>query len=197
MRFPTKLRLVCSCNQTSSPAGVVDTSINEAALTGTDTKSEPDRLAEHFNCYFFFYKPSICAIAKNMKSLLVAQFLVAGGLTVASALPSLQSPRADQASNPYPRCRFVADWSQEDVLKDPTGFEQDLLFWEGKFHQNDVSYNSANGMTYDGTQLNWTTGARSNKHPFSAASKEVLGALYTQVFSLKYDRERDLSNSLI
>ncbi|KAG8423949.1 hypothetical protein J3458_000793 [Metarhizium acridum] len=109
-----------------------------------------------------------------MKSLFVKQFLVAGGLTVASALPSLQSPRADPTQGSYPRCRFAADWSQEAVLKDPSGFERDLLFWEGKFHQNNVAYNSVNGMTYDGTQLNWTTGARTQKHTFSAASKEAL-----------------------
>ncbi|KAL3956127.1 hypothetical protein ACCO45_008973 [Purpureocillium lilacinum] len=29
-------------------------------------------------------------------------------------------------------------------------------------------------MSYDGTQLNWTTGERTLKHPFSAASKEAL-----------------------
>lgn len=28
-------------------------------------------------------------------------------------------------------------------------------------------------MSYDGTQLDWTTGERTKKHPFSAASKEV------------------------
>lgn len=48
-----------------------------------------------------------------------------------------------------------------------------MLYWEGQFHQNNVSYNSANGMSYDGTQLDWVTGERTKKHPFSAASKEV------------------------
>lgn len=48
-----------------------------------------------------------------------------------------------------------------------------MLYWEGKFHQNNVSYNSENGMTYDGTQLDWTTGVATRKHGFSAASKEV------------------------
>jgi hypothetical protein len=61
----------------------------------------------------------------------------------------------------------------EQVLEDPDSFEWDLLYWEGKFHQNDVSYNSANGMSYDGTQLDLDTGERTKKHPFSAASKEV------------------------
>jgi hypothetical protein len=69
------------------------------------------------------------------------------------------------------------------VLKDPSGFEWQLLFWEGKFHQNNVSYNTANGMTYDGTQLNWTTGARTAKHPFSAASKEVIAILQGRLVS--------------
>lgn len=96
-------------------------------------------------------------------------------LLVAASLTSVSSLPADGSSNAggAPRCRFAADWSQKDVLKNPEGFEWDLLYWEGQFHQNDVAYNTANGMTYDGTQLNWTTGERTNKHPFSAASKEV------------------------
>ena len=55
-----------------------------------------------------------------------------------------------------------------------------MLYWEGKFHQNDTAYNVANGMSYDGTQLDWNTGVKSDKHPFSAASKEVsiLGKLF-------------------
>ncbi|TWU76020.1 hypothetical protein ED733_007185 [Metarhizium rileyi] len=113
-----------------------------------------------------------------MKPVLVTQFLTVCGLAVTSASASAQhsprSSRAEQTRNTSPRCRFAADWSQTDVLKDPGGFEWDLLFWEGKFHENDVAYNIANGMTYDGTQLNWTTGARTKKHPFSAASKEVI-----------------------
>jgi hypothetical protein len=112
-----------------------------------------------------------------MKSALVAQFIVACSLTTASAFPSSQSRRGDQTVHKSPKCRFAADWSQKDVLKNPSGFEWDLLFWEGKFHQNDVAYNTANGMTYDGTQLNWTTGAGTKKHPFSAASKEVIGSV--------------------
>lgn len=72
-----------------------------------------------------------------------------------------------------PSCRFALDWTQEDVVRRSEWFEWDVLYWEGKFHQNDVSYNSANGMSYDGTQLDWETGERTKKHPFSAASKEV------------------------
>lgn len=109
-----------------------------------------------------------------MKSLFVAQWLAAFGFTATSALPSTQSPRDAQTQGRSPRCRFAADWSQKDVLKNPDRFEWDILFWEGKFHQNDVGYNTANGMTYDGTQLDLTTGARTTKHPFSAASKEVI-----------------------
>src|SRR2546429_6582988 len=46
--------------------------------------------------------------------------------------------------------------------------------WEGQFHQDDVGYNTANGMSYDGTLLNGITGVATEKHPFSAASKESL-----------------------
>jgi hypothetical protein len=72
-----------------------------------------------------------------------------------------------------PACRFASQYSQQDVLKDPGRFIQDLLYWEGQFHRNNVSYDTGNGMSYDGTQIDWTTGAATQKHPFSAASKEV------------------------
>lgn len=94
--------------------------------------------------------------------------LLANGFLWLSTADALASKR-----NWGPSCRFALDWTQEDVLKHSEWFEWDLLYWEGKFHQNDVSYNSANGMSYDGTQLDWKTGERTKKHPFSAASKEV------------------------
>lgn len=72
-----------------------------------------------------------------------------------------------------PSCRFARQYTQQEILKDPSNFINDMLYWEGKFHQNNVSYNSYNGMSYDGTNLNFTTGERTIKHPFSAASKEV------------------------
>ncbi|KAM3448251.1 hypothetical protein MY3296_007934 [Beauveria thailandica] len=80
---------------------------------------------------------------------------------------------ATPSSSP-PSCRFALDWTQDEVVKNSDQFEWHLLYWEGQFHQNDVSYNSANGMTYDGTQLDWVTGERTKKHSFSAASKEAL-----------------------
>ncbi|KND90713.1 hypothetical protein TOPH_04646 [Tolypocladium ophioglossoides CBS 100239] len=102
--------------------------------------------------------------------LLLEGLLAVSGLTVAAALP----PASHGQRDAQPPCRFASQWTQQKLLGDPRGFEQDLLFWEGRFHQNDVAYNAANGMSYDGTQLNWTTGERTAKHPFSAASKEAL-----------------------
>ncbi|GAB0136373.1 hypothetical protein EsDP_00004674 [Epichloe bromicola] len=123
-----------------------------------------------------------------MRSLAIAQLVAAFGLTATSALPP--SPplphisREEQSRARAPKCRFAADWSQSDVLRDPSGFEWDLLFWEGNFHQNGVAYNTANGMTYDGTQLDWITGGKTKKHPFSAASKEALQImLYTHAIA--------------
>lgn len=83
--------------------------------------------------------------------------------TLATALPA--------ASNPS--CRFAQQYTQKEILENPSNFINDMLFWEGKFHQNNVSYNSGNGMSYDGTNIDWVTGERTVKHPFSAASKEV------------------------
>jgi hypothetical protein len=73
-----------------------------------------------------------------------------------------------------PNCRFSLSFTQEEILKDPNPFISDVLYWEGKFHQNNVSYNTYNGMSYDGTLLDETTGIATAKHPFSAASKESL-----------------------
>jgi hypothetical protein len=75
---------------------------------------------------------------------------------------------------PSPKCRFSPSYTQAQILQDPKPFISDVLYWEGKFHQNNVSYNMFNGMSYDGTLLNQATGLATAKHPFSAASKEVM-----------------------
>lgn len=80
------------------------------------------------------------------------------------------------ASPPHqtpPKCRFSPHYTQSQILKDPKPYISDVLYWEGKFHQNNIGYNTLNGMTYDGTLLDQTTGLATEKHPFSAASKEV------------------------
>ena len=86
-----------------------------------------------------------------------------GCAILATALPASSEPS----------CRFAHQYTQEQVLQNPSKFINDVLFWEGKFHQNNISYNSGNGMSYDGTNIDWVTGERTVKHPFSAASKEV------------------------
>ncbi|KAG6000269.1 hypothetical protein E4U21_005630 [Claviceps maximensis] len=119
-----------------------------------------------------------------MKSLTIARLVVGCGLTVTTALPSADNPHHAQNRSQLPTCRFASSWSQNDVLRNPSGFEREMLFWEGKFHQDDVAYNPANGMTYDGTQLDWITGDRTKKHPFSAASKEAIQImLYTHAIA--------------
>ncbi|KAL0954731.1 hypothetical protein HGRIS_003684 [Hohenbuehelia grisea] len=85
---------------------------------------------------------------------------------------------------PPRKCRFSPSYPLSSVLTNPDRYAQDLLFWEGKFHQNDVSYNTANGMTYDGTLLDPTTGLATDKHPFSVASKEALQVMiYTHAIA--------------
>jgi len=86
---------------------------------------------------------------------------------LAQGLPE-RSNKANQ-----PSCRFALRYTQEQIFHDPTNFVSDMLYWEGKFHQNNVAYNTVNGMYYDGTNIDWVTGERTLKHPFSAASKEV------------------------
>jgi len=94
-------------------------------------------------------------------------------LTLALTVGAFPKPQQVQAGG-TPKCRFSPTFSQAQILRDPTSFISDVLYWEGKFHQNNVSYNSYNGMSYDGTLLNETTGLATAKHPFSAASKESL-----------------------
>ncbi|KAK5004660.1 hypothetical protein LTR16_006223, partial [Cryomyces antarcticus] len=86
------------------------------------------------------------------------------------AAASLSAPNYGKNNNPP--CRFAPLYSQDDVLEHPHDFARDFLYWEGHFHQNNVGYNTANAMTYDGTLLDPTTGLATEKHPFSAASKE-------------------------
>jgi hypothetical protein len=83
----------------------------------------------------------------------------------AGALPGLQST---------PKCRFSSIYTQAEILQNPDTFISDFLYWEGHFHQNNVSYNTFNGMSYDGTLVDEVTGLATAKHPFSAASKESL-----------------------
>lgn len=87
--------------------------------------------------------------------------------TLATALPAA----SEQSGKPS--CRFAQQYTQKQILQDSSKFINDMLYWEGQFHQNDVSYNSDNGMSYDGTNIDFVTGVRTVKHPFSAASKEV------------------------
>lgn len=83
-------------------------------------------------------------------------------------------------------CRFSPTFSHDEVLANPEGFIKSVIRAEGKFHSNGVGYNSANGMTYDGTLLNYTTGLANSSglHPFSAASKESLQMMmYAKILS--------------
>jgi hypothetical protein len=100
-------------------------------------------------------------------------FPITFALTFVLTVGAFPKPQQAQAGG-TPKCRFSPTFSQAQILRDPTSFISDVLYWEGKFHQNNVSYNSYNGMSYDGTLLNETTGLATAKHPFSAASKESL-----------------------
>ena len=81
-------------------------------------------------------------------------------------------------SQSSPPCRFAPSFTKKEIVNNPEPFIQDVLYWEGHFDQPDVGFKGANGMTYDGTLLNITTGLEwkeaSGRHNFSAASKESL-----------------------
>ncbi|KDQ24590.1 hypothetical protein PLEOSDRAFT_1078667 [Pleurotus ostreatus PC15] len=83
-----------------------------------------------------------------------------------------------------PPCRFATAQSQNSILNQPDRFAWDLLYWEGQFHQNNVSYSTENGMSFDGTLLDPHSGIATVKHPFSAASKEALQVMvYTHAIA--------------
>lgn len=83
---------------------------------------------------------------------------------------------ADASPVQPPSCRFASKYTASSILSNPDAFEQDVLYWEGMFHQNNVSYNVLNGMTFDGTLIDPVTGIHNvdGLHTFSAASKESL-----------------------
>lgn len=93
------------------------------------------------------------------------------------------APPSHSSSLPPP-CRFAKHYSQAGILANSSAFISDWLYWENRFHANDISFNTANGMSYDGTLLDYVTGEATEKHPFSAASKEALQIMiYAQVLS--------------
>ena len=83
-------------------------------------------------------------------------------------------------------CRFSPLFSTSDISSDPSKFLETVFKAESKFHANNIGYNAVNGMTYDGTLLNYTTGLANatGLHPFSASSKESLQLMmYSKVLS--------------
>ncbi|KAK4504725.1 hypothetical protein PRZ48_002687 [Zasmidium cellare] len=107
----------------------------------------------------------------------IAIFLIT--LVSANKRPPWHHPQPDPTPNPP--CRFAPGYSLEQVVQNPEPFIQDVLYWEGKFVQPGIGSlqdNAANGLTYDGTLINQTTGLTlpyaSGRHNFSAASKESL-----------------------
>lgn len=109
--------------------------------------------------------------------------LVCGAMLATSPLVSAL-PQPGPGKPPV-QCRWAPGTTQEQVLKSTAEFEDKMLYWEGKFHQNGVAYNSLNGMTYDGTLIDWKTGEPTQLHTFSAASKEVsLSQAFATVFPL-------------
>lgn len=95
------------------------------------------------------------------------------GATVAILGAVSAIPNGQTKENDSPKCRFALDWSQEDILSHTDDFVSEMLFWEANFHQHDLAYNKKNGMSYDGSQIDYVTGDQTKKHTFSAASKEV------------------------
>lgn len=72
------------------------------------------------------------------------------------------------------QCRFSPHFSQNDVLNNPQEFACEVFYREGRFHQDGVGFNAANGMTYGSSYLDTTTGLVKARNCCSTAGKEVL-----------------------
>ncbi|KAF2473431.1 uncharacterized protein BDR25DRAFT_323966 [Lindgomyces ingoldianus] len=85
-------------------------------------------------------------------------------LTLVLLYSILFASAASSTFQTAPKCRFSPQHSQQDILTN------------GHFHQDNVGYNTANEMTYDGTLLDPRTGLNNigGLHPFNAARKESL-----------------------
>ncbi|EFA78326.1 hypothetical protein PPL_08977 [Heterostelium album PN500] len=76
------------------------------------------------------------------------------------------------------QCRFASLYTQNQLYNDPTAqqsFINNVLYWEGNFHQHLVGINAESAYTYDGHTLDYATGElHSPLHTFSAPSKESI-----------------------
>jgi hypothetical protein len=82
--------------------------------------------------------------------------------------------------------RYSLQYSQSDILNNPQKFACEVFYWEGRFHQRGVSFNAANGMTYDGSYLDPTTGFATLRRNYSAAGNEVLASTSLEYLSSEY-----------
>ncbi|KAK5576401.1 hypothetical protein RB653_007544 [Dictyostelium firmibasis] len=73
-------------------------------------------------------------------------------------------------------CRFAPSFTLQEIISSSNqSFIDNVLFWEGNFHSNQVGVNYKCGYTYDGHALNYTTGELAQPlHEFSAPSKESI-----------------------
>ena len=96
-------------------------------------------------------------------------------LLLLSLSPFIAAGNLPRQTFSHSPCRFAPNFTQAEIIANSSSFLDDIFYWEGQFHQNRVGYNTANGMTYDGTLLDPNTGNAnfSGLHQFSAASKEV------------------------
>ena len=75
-------------------------------------------------------------------------------------------------------CRFADLYTIDDLVSNRDNaihrFKMDMCWWEGKFGYG-VGYNQQLGITYDGHEIDYTTGdLHEHLHFFTAASKEAI-----------------------
>lgn len=79
---------------------------------------------------------------------------------------------------PSRTCLFARTSDPKDLLLSPRArqeFLENVMFWEGQFHQDQIGMDAGTGMTYDGHRLDVITGLPiGTPHLFTAPSKESL-----------------------
>ena len=70
-----------------------------------------------------------------------------------------------QAAPQHGLCRFSPNFTQEEIMGDPTRFEDKIFYWDGQFHTDGIGYHSSNGLVISHTALGYQTGLPSTLSP--------------------------------
>lgn len=70
-----------------------------------------------------------------------------------------------QAAPQHGLCRFSPNFTQDEIMRDPTRFEDNIFYWDGQFHTDGIGYHSSTGLVISHTALGYQTGLPSTLSP--------------------------------